>query len=38
MCPCNNATEDCATDPNNGIAICTCKLGYEREDTTDNCK
>ncbi|CAF2923268.1 unnamed protein product [Rotaria sp. Silwood2] len=36
--PCNNATEDGATDPNNGIAICTCKLGYEREDITGNCK
>ncbi|CAF3298921.1 unnamed protein product [Rotaria sp. Silwood2] len=36
--PCNNATEDCATDPNNDIAICTCKLGYEREDITGNCK
>ncbi|CAF4847833.1 unnamed protein product [Rotaria sp. Silwood2] len=36
--PCNNATEDCVTDPNNGIAICTCKLGYEREDIIRNCK
>ncbi|CAF4435973.1 unnamed protein product [Rotaria sp. Silwood2] len=36
--PCNNATEDCVTDPNNGIAICTCKLGYEREDIIGNCK
>jgi hypothetical protein len=35
--PCNSATEDCATDPNNGSAICTCKLGYERNNTTGIC-
>ncbi|CAF2923310.1 unnamed protein product [Rotaria sp. Silwood2] len=35
--PCNNATEDCATNPNNGTAICTCKLGYERNNVTGIC-
>ncbi|CAF4384945.1 unnamed protein product, partial [Rotaria sp. Silwood2] len=34
---CNNATEDCATNPNNGTAICTCKLGYERNNVTGIC-
>jgi len=35
--PCNSETEDCATDPNNGSAICTCKLGYARNSTTGIC-
>ncbi len=35
--PCNNITEDCATDPNNGTAICSCKLGYGRNSTNSNC-
>ncbi len=35
--PCNNVTEDCAEDPNNGSAICTCKLGYEINNITQNC-
>ncbi len=35
--PCNNVTEDCVTDPNNGTAICTCKIGYNRNSTTQNC-
>jgi len=35
--PCNNATEDCVADPNNGTAICSCKLGYERNNITHNC-
>jgi hypothetical protein len=34
---CNNATEDCATDPTNGTAICSCKLGYAMNSTTQNC-
>lgn len=34
---CNFVTEDCATDPNNGSAICTCKLGYERHNITGVC-
>ncbi|CAF4938871.1 unnamed protein product, partial [Rotaria sp. Silwood2] len=37
MCPCNSATEDCATNPNNGTAVCTCKLGYERNNVTGRC-
>ncbi len=35
--PCNNMTEDCATDPNNGSAICSCKLGYGRDNVTVSC-
>ncbi|CAF1151504.1 unnamed protein product [Rotaria sp. Silwood1] len=35
--PCNNTIEDCSTDPNSGTAICTCKLGYEKDNTTMSC-
>jgi len=35
--PCNNVTENCETNANNGTAICTCKLGYERNTTNGLC-
>ncbi|UJR30967.1 hypothetical protein I4U23_018479 [Adineta vaga] len=34
---CNNMTEDCTTDAQNGSAICVCKNGYERNATSDVC-
>ncbi|UJR30966.1 hypothetical protein I4U23_018478 [Adineta vaga] len=34
---CNNMTEDCTTDAQNGSAICVCKNGYERSATSDVC-
>ena len=36
--PCNNVTQDCATNPNNGSAMCTCKLGYELNNTNNICQ
>jgi len=35
--PCNNVTEDCAADPTNGTAICTCKSGYETSVMNGSC-
>ncbi|CAF0960619.1 unnamed protein product [Rotaria magnacalcarata] len=30
---CNNATQDCTTDPASGNATCSCKLGYQPNGT-----
>lgn len=35
--PCNNATEDCITDPDSGNATCNCKLGYTKNSTNPIC-